>query len=53
MAWLILTLAVAVALLVGVERLLRRLGVARADPADAPRELGEIIDHLRSWWRSR
>ncbi|HET9017795.1 MAG TPA: hypothetical protein VFN57_19490 [Thermomicrobiaceae bacterium] len=53
MAWLIFVLAVALALLIGVERLLHRLGVERADPAEAPRGLAELVDQLRSWRRPR
>ncbi len=53
MGWLVFTLAVAAALLIAVERLMRRLGIARADPADAPRGFTELVDHLRAWRRAR
>lgn len=53
MAWLALTLAVAAALLIGIERLIRRLGIERADLSDAPRGFAQLVDHLRAWWRAR
>ncbi|HUZ01483.1 MAG TPA: hypothetical protein VMU89_14125 [Thermomicrobiaceae bacterium] len=53
MAWLVFTLAIAAALLIGIERLIRRLGVERTDPSDAPRGVDLLVDQLRTWWRAR
>lgn len=47
-AWIILVLSVAVALMLGVERLLARLGVRRADPSAAPRGFHEVLARLRA-----
>ncbi len=49
MLWLIGLLGVAAALALGVERVLRALGVARADPAAAPRGLALLAERLRAW----
>lgn len=45
--WLILVLAVAIALTLGVERLMARLGITRVDADSAPRGFQDVLDRLR------
>jgi hypothetical protein len=45
--WATFVLAFAAALGLGVERLMARLGVRRADPGSAPRGIQEVLDRLR------
>ncbi|MBX5444903.1 hypothetical protein [Sphaerobacter sp.] len=46
--WAIFVIAIAAALGLGVERLMARLGVRRADPGSAPRGIREVLDRLRA-----
>lgn len=46
-AWILLVLAIAVSLMLGVERLLARLGIQRADPEAASHGLRDVVEFLR------
>ncbi|MDI3339285.1 MAG: hypothetical protein QJR03_02010 [Sphaerobacter sp.] len=47
-AWVTFVLVIAVALTLGIERVLARLGIHRADPAAAPRGIQDLLARLRA-----
>lgn len=49
--WVLLILAVAVALMIGIERLMARLGIRRAEPEPSP--LAMFAERLQRWTDAR
>jgi|GEM_PF-6023934 len=51
MLWIVLILAVAVILAIGIERLIGRLGVQKEEPTESG--LATLADKLERWSKSR
>jgi len=49
--WAVLTLAVALLLIVGIERLMRRLGVTPERPDDAASGFRDLLRRIEEWQR--
>lgn len=50
-AWVGLVIAIAVALFIGVERLMRRLGVEREQPDNSGGGVRDILVRIEEWQR--